>query len=36
VIGGLIAGVAGASVGWLVLAVGFVIFIIFIFGRFIG
>jgi hypothetical protein len=33
VIGGLIAGVAGASFGWLVLAVGFVIFI---FGRFIG
>ncbi len=33
VIGGLIAGVAGASLGWLVLAVGFVIFI---FGRFIG
>src|SRR6266516_8081167 len=32
VIGGLIAGVAGASSGWLVLIVGFVIFII---GRFI-
>jgi hypothetical protein len=33
VIGGLIAGFAGASFGWLVLAIGFVIFI---FGRFIG
>ncbi len=33
VIGGLIAGVAGASSGWLVLIVGFVIFII---GRFIN
>ena len=33
VIGGLIAAIAGASSGWLVLAVGFVIFI---FGRFIG
>jgi hypothetical protein len=28
VIGGLIAGIAGASSGWLVLIVGFVIFII--------
>ena len=33
VIGGLIAGIAGASSGWFVLIVGFVIFII---GRVIG
>ncbi len=33
VIGGLIAGIAGAGSGWLVLIVGFVIFII---GRVIG
>jgi hypothetical protein len=33
VIGGLIAGVAGANSGWFVLIVGFVIFII---GRVIG
>jgi hypothetical protein len=33
VIGGLIAGIAGASSGWLILIIGLVIFI---FGRIIG